>query len=331
MPTISVIIPIYNGEKTIQETIESVLNQTWSDLELIAIDDGSQDSTLDILAKIKDPRLKVFSYPNAGQAASRNRGIVHAGGEYIAFIDADDLWTSDKLELQLKALQESPQASVAYSWTDCIDESGQFLRRGSYITVNGDAYAKLLLIDFLENGSSVLIRKQVLDAVGGFDESLPPAEDWDLWLRVALRYHFVAIPRSQILYRVSANSASANVWRMESSCLQVIERAFASAPNELQHLKKHSIGNIYKYLTFKSLEGFPERKRALAAMRFLWCAAKSDPDLLGSRVLLKVLVKIVAIAILPPQQSQALFAKFQKLFYTTTILGFLKSDPNSLS
>ena len=331
MPTISAIIPVYNGEKTIRETIESVLNQTWCDFELIVINDGSEDSTLDIISTISDSRIKVFSYPNAGLAASRNRGIFHASGEYIAFLDADDLWTPNKLEAQWRALQENPQAAVAYSWTDCIDESGQFLRRGSHITVNGDAYSKLLLIDFLENGSSVLIRRQAIDAVGGFDNSLNPAEDWDLWLKLAARYHFVAVASPQILYRISTDSMSTNVWKMEAACLQVIERAFAVAPNELQHLKKHSIGNIYKYLTFKSLEGFPQRKKAGAGIKFFWGAVRCDADLLWSRVLLKVLVKIVAIALLPPQQSQALFAKFQKLFYTTTILGFLKLDPDSLS
>src|SRR4028119_812278 len=112
MSLISVIIPVYNGEKTIQETIESVLNQTFTDFELIVINDGSQDATLEIVERIQDSRLKVLSYPNAGQAASRNRGLSHASGEYISFIDADDLWTPDKLEAQLRALQDNPQAAV---------------------------------------------------------------------------------------------------------------------------------------------------------------------------------------------------------------------------
>jgi glycosyltransferase involved in cell wall biosynthesis len=120
MPLISVIIPVYNGEKTIKETIEAVLNQTFSDFELIVINDGSQDSTLDIVSSIQEARIKVFSYPNAGQAISRNRGLSHACGEFIAFLDADDLWTPDKLEAQLKALQANPQAGVAYSWTAWI-------------------------------------------------------------------------------------------------------------------------------------------------------------------------------------------------------------------
>src|SRR4028118_1289230 len=255
MPIFSVIIPVYNGEKTIQETIESVLNQTFTDFELIVINDGSQDSTLEIVERIQDSRLNVFSYPNAGQAASRNRGFSHASGEYISFIDADDLWTPDKLEAQLRALQDNPQAAVAYSWTKCIDESGQFSRRGSHISATGDVYGKLLLIDFIENGSNPLIRRQALIKVGSFDESLPAAEDWDMWLRLAACYEFVAVPSSQILYRQSANSWSANVLKQGAGSLQVMERAFNQAPESLQHLKPASLANIYKGLTFKALEG----------------------------------------------------------------------------
>ena len=118
MPLISVIIPVYNAEATIKETIDSVLNQTFTNLELIVINDGSKDSSLSIISNIKDSRLKLFSYDNAGVAISRNRGIKKASGKFIAFIDADDLWTSDKLEAQLKALQSNPQAAVAYSWVD---------------------------------------------------------------------------------------------------------------------------------------------------------------------------------------------------------------------
>ncbi|NES72852.1 MAG: glycosyltransferase family 2 protein, partial [Okeania sp. SIO2D1] len=113
MTLISVIIPVYNGEKTIRDTINSVLKQSFADFELIIINDGSTDSTLEVINSFQDHRLKVFSYPNAGQGASRNRGIELAKGEYISFIDADDMWTSDKLEKQLQALQDNPQAGVA--------------------------------------------------------------------------------------------------------------------------------------------------------------------------------------------------------------------------
>lgn len=327
MPVVSIIVPVYNGKKTILDTIESVKKQTVGDWELIAIDDGSQDNTVDIISGIKDPRIKVFSYPNAGQAASRNRGIKRASGEYISFLDADDLWTADKLELQLKALENNPEAAVAYSWSNCIDEYGKFYRRGIHIALNGDVYANLLLIYFLENGSNALIRRQALDEVGGFDESLPPAEDWDFWLRVAARYPFVAVPVPQILYRVSANSASTNIWRMERAASQVIERAFAESPASLQYLKNPSLGNLYKYLTSKALEGDAKKEHILTAVRLLAKAVQYDRSLLGKKVVVKVLLKIAAIAILPPERARSLFAKFENIFNTTTILGYLRRDP----
>ena len=327
MPLISVIMPVYNGEKTIRETIESVFNQTFPDWELIVINDGSQDATLEILNSIQDPRLRVFSYPNAGQATSRNRGISQACGEYISFIDADDLWTPDKLEAQLQVLQANPQAAVAYSWTKCIDEVGQVSRRGSHISVTGDVYKNLLVVNFLENGSNPLIRRQALNEVGSFDESLTPAEDWDLWLRLAARYHFEVVSSPQILYRVSVKSATANVWRLEAACLEVIERACTQAPESVEHLKKYSLGNTYKYLTYKAIEGPPERKKGLVAVRFLWQAVRNDPALLRTKVLFKVLLKIAAITILPPQQAQSFFTSFKKLTNTTTMLGYLQLDP----
>jgi len=326
MPLISVIIPVYNGEKTIQETIESVLNQTFSDLELIIINDGSQDATLDVVSYIRDERLKVFSYSNAGVAESRNRGISLAKGDYISFIDADDLWTPDKLEAQLKALQLNPQAAVAYSWTKCIDESGEMSRRGSHISDTGNVYAKLLLIDFIENGSNPLILRQALNEVGKFDQSVVPSEDRDMWLRLAARYHFVCVPIAQILYRQLSNSASANVVKQEIASLKAIQKAFAQAPESLQHLKRHSIANIYKGLTFKALETKPQPKQGLIAAKFLWYSVTNDPSFLKKRVIGKALLKIIVMIIIPPNLSHSLITRFKGIFNTTTILGYLQLD-----
>jgi glycosyltransferase involved in cell wall biosynthesis len=328
MPLISVVIPVYNGEKTIRETIESVLNQTFRDFELIVINDGSQDSTLEIVSSIQDPRLQVFSYPNAGLSASRNRGISHAVGEYISFIDADDLWTPDKLEAQFKALQANPQAAVAYSWTNYIDESSQFLRRGGYLTANGDVYAQLLVVNFIENGSNPLIRRQALIDVGGFDELLPAAEDWDIFLRLAARYSFVAVPYPQILYRLSANSMSANVIRQEAACVKVLERAYNQAPKSLQHLKKYSWANLYRYLSFKVLNGpIDRRQRGLIAARFLWRLITNDLVLLKQYSTWQVLFKVAVLILLPPRKAQIVIDKFPPLPYIhTDLLMHFKTD-----
>lgn len=308
MPLISVIIPAYNAAKTIQETIESVLNQTFADWELLVINDGSQDATLEVVERIPDTRLNVFSYPNAGVSASRNRGLAEATGEFISFLDADDLWMPDKLEAQLQALQENPQATVAYSWTDYIDERGQFLYPGSHITANGDVYTQLLLGDFLENGSNALIRREALIEVGGFDESLFGPEDWDLFLRLAAKYHFVAVPRPQVLYRLSTTSISFNLVRQEAQCLRVIEQAFDRAPASLQHLKKQSLANLYQYLLFRGLAAPLDRKTGWAAARCLFQAARNDLSVIEkrSRLFFIVSLKIVAAMLLPSQLVKGL-------------------------
>lgn len=312
MPLISVIIPAYNSATTIKKTIESVLNQTFTDLELIVINDGSTDSTLVTVESIKDERLKVFSYPNSGVAESRNRGIALSKSDFISFIDADDLWTPDKLERQLRALQSEPKAAIAYSWTDWIDEKDNFLRAGSHITVNGDVYQQLLLRDFVESGSNPLILLTALKEVGGFDASLTNAHDWDMWLRLARSFEFVAVPSVQILYRISTNSMSTNVWGMEAASLKVIERQYNQVAPIAQHMIKDALASRYQYLTFKAIEGIPSQKKALASVRFFLLAVRYDPTwLLQKKTILIVLFKITVTTLLPSQQAEILLRRIK--------------------
>ncbi|MEQ9670965.1 glycosyltransferase [Coleofasciculus sp. G2-EDA-02] len=329
MPLISVIIPVYNAEATIQETTQSVLNQTLSDLELIVINDGSQDSTLEIVSSIPDPRIKVFSYPNSGPQKSRNRGIEKATGEYLAFLDADDLWTPDKLDAQFQALQTHPEAAVAYSWTDWIDEKGQFWRRGTYISASGDVQAKLLLIDFIGSGSNPLIRRQALEKVGNFDESLVGGQDWDMWLRLAACYPFAVVPKPQVLYRksLSSNSWSNNVERQEKGFENVISKALEQAPESIKSLKGDIISNRYKCLVVDALERPSSRQRGLTAARFLWIALRNDPSLIQARVLVKVVLRMTIVTLLPPQQAQGLLAKLGKFADVHALYGYLRSEP----
>lgn len=319
MPLISVIMPVYNGEVTVRETIESVLNQTFSDYEFLIINDGSQDATLEVLNSIQDSRIKIFSYPNSGVSSSRNRGIDLAKGEYVAFIDADDLWTPDKLEAQLQALKSNLQAAVAYSWTDWIDQAGQLLRPGGHILAEGNVYTTLLLRDFIESGSNPLIRKSALSEVGSFDPSLSHAEDWDLWLRLAAHYEFVAVPFVQVLYRVADSSASTNVWKMEAASIQVIERAIEFASQSLsiiscKQLRKEAKANRYQYLTLKALEPPLRRGKALVAIRFFKQAISYDSAWLQKRkLILIILLKISIAALLPSQIAIKLLSTLKNL------------------
>ncbi len=306
MPTISVIVPAYNAEKTIQSTINSVLQQTWADFEILVINDGSTDFTLEKVAAIADQRIKVFSQENSGVSASRNRGMSLAQGEYVAFLDADDLWQENKLKEQLEALQNNPQAGVAYSWTDYIDESGNFLHPGEHKTLNGHVYQDILLHNFLENGSNPLIKKAALQEVGDFDESLAYGEDWELWTRLATKYDFVALPRTHILYRMGSNSASSNLIKMERQGLEVIEKMFCDAPSSFGYLKRQSVSNFYQYLLFRVLEGEVSRVKGIQAAKFLFKAWQSDFWLIKrrSRLIGIIFLKILAVVLIPKQQNE---------------------------
>ncbi|MGL5084036.1 MAG: glycosyltransferase [Microcoleaceae cyanobacterium] len=322
MPLVSVVIPVYNGEKTIAETIDSVLSQSFKDFELIVINDGSTDKTLEIISQFQDPRLQVFSYSNAGLATSRNRGIQQAKGEYISFLDADDLWTFDKLEAQVQALNSDPEAAVVYSWTDLIDESSQFLSSDSRASFTGDVYPNILLASFPSNGSNVMVRRQAFAESGRFDESLKAAEDWEMWIQLGAKYPFAVVPKPQVLYRISQSSMSTKLEQHETESLKVIERAFAQAPNHLQPLKPQSLANLYKYLTFKALDG----QQGVKAAQFFWKAANYDPALFRSGITGKVLLKVTILTIFPPQVSQKILGKMGKLTNTNTLLGYINLE-----
>jgi glycosyltransferase involved in cell wall biosynthesis len=314
MPRVSIIIPVYNGAKTIRQTIAAALQQTFPDFELIVIDDGSQDSTLAILGEFHDPRLKVSPHSKSGLSASRNRGVSLAGGDLVAFLDADDIWLPDKLELQVAALEEHPEAALAYVWTDYIDEAGRFIHPGQHACNGGRVLGALLGSNFIETGSNPLVRRAAVEECGGFDESLTAAEDWDLWLRVAMRYPFVVVPHALVLYRVHPDSmSSSDVLRQERTCLQVIDKTLRAAPL-LQNLKRQSLAKLYTYLTYRALTPPLSRKSSRVALRF-WCSAiRHQPSLLLRSSLTTItLAKILVTLMLPTSLQRVLIELMRSL------------------
>ena len=302
MPLVSVVIPTYNAERTFQETIYSVQNQTFSNIEIIIINDGSTDRTLDIIQNIKDARVKVFSYKNGGLPTARNRGIAQATGEFISFIDADDLWTTDKLERQLAALETHPEAAVAYSWTQTIDDQGHWLHQYHSVFFEGDVYAEILVNNFVSNGSNVLVRKEAILSVGEFDSTLKSCEDWDFYIRLAAKYHFVVVPDWQILYRQSSTAMSSNVEVMKTAALAVILKAYKSAPPEYQHLKSRSLSWIYEYCTQQYLRCSDELKSVQVATQAFWKAVRLRPQVLlegYGQSLIRWLIKRWLLVLMP--------------------------------
>ncbi len=318
-PRISVVIPAYNCVATVAETIQSVLDQTFEDVEVLVINDGSTDATLETVSAFGDPRVRVHSFENGGLAVSRNRGIALARGEFVAFLDADDLWTPDKLADQLAALEAHPEAALAYSLTDHIDMQGNYLGLCSHHFVNGDVYAELMKFCFLACGSNPLVRKSVLDEVGGFDPVFNPAEDWDLWLRIARRFPFVGVPKPQILYRLNAFSMSSNVQKMEQSILRVLDKGYRAWKDPDPAIARLGKAYCYRYLTARSLQGSPTRATLPLTFRYWQTWVRHDGWLYeDGRLkvrpqLLKVymLLKMGLLAVLPRPVAMALIGEIE--------------------
>ncbi len=314
MPCVSVVIPAYNGAKTITETIQSILSQTFTDFELIVINDGSTDDTVDVVRQIDDPRITILSFENGGLPEARNRGIRNSSSEFITFIDADDLWTPDKLEDQVNALRNYPDAGVAYSWTAFIDESSQFLYAGEPFPHYGNVYPKLLIKNFIASGSNIMIRKSVIDQVGEYDATLKSAEDWDYNLRLAACQPFARVAKYQVLYRKTSTSMTAKIDVMETSILTVINRGFQLAPAELQSLKNQALSNTYRFFTKLCLEHASGHEGVKKAMHnYLKSIRLHPPSILNNetqRIGLKLFIKIL----LPQQLSTKIVHSLSRFF-----------------
>jgi glycosyltransferase involved in cell wall biosynthesis len=244
MPQISVVIPAFNAARWIAETVESVLAQTFQDFEIIVVDDGSTDETAAAVAKFK--RVKCIHKVNGGLSSARNAGIRAAIGEYIAFIDADDLWVRDKLDEQMALLKQTGLAWVysdAYAF-DSVTRSFLFVFSQMRNQHEGDVLQSLLLEDFIPMPTPIL-KRYVFDEVGFFSEDakLHSAEDWDMWLRTAARYPVGFIKRSLAMYRVHPASMiqSALPSVLYSANFNVIELAVSREPSRLANLKNRAV------------------------------------------------------------------------------------------
>lgn len=218
---ISVVIPTFNRRGWICAAVDSVLSQTHADLELVVVDDGSTDGSVDELQReFRDPRLRIDRQENRGVSAARNRGLEECRGEWISFLDSDDLWKREKLARQLQWHQRHPDYRAS-----CTDED--WLRRGRRVNprLRHQKFCGWIFPECLElcivSPSSALIHREVFNRVGVFNENLPICEDYDLWLRVALEYPIGFVPDALIIKRgghpgqLSARKA-ADVYRVQA-------------------------------------------------------------------------------------------------------------------
>lgn len=209
-PLVSVVIATYNMGQYIDQTIDSILHQTWQNLEVIVVDDGSTDNTPEVMQRYQnDTRIRYIQNANQGQPKAKNCGIKNSNGSFIAFCDADDLWESNKLEVQIP-LFTRPEIGIVYSEVSNIDENNnRYTKAANEVRHSGKVTNQLLIENFVPFGTSV-IRRECIEKNGIFDEQFRMGIDWDLWLRYSLDWEFAYTPERTYIYRVWSGQMSTN-------------------------------------------------------------------------------------------------------------------------
>jgi glycosyltransferase involved in cell wall biosynthesis len=232
MPKVSIIIPTYNRAKLLTEAIESVIAQSFTDFEIIVVDDGSSDDTPRIITDLcrMFSEIKYVYQKNHGVSRARNVGIRESTGEYICFLDSDDLWQKDKLAAQIEFFIQNPSAGVCYTGEIWIRDGKRVNPLKKHAKYSGDIFERCLPLCII-SASSVMIRRELFDRVGLFDEDLPVCEDYDLWLRIAAHYPVYFIDRLLITKhnQHGGPQLSASTWGMDRYRILALEKLLKSS------------------------------------------------------------------------------------------------------
>jgi glycosyltransferase involved in cell wall biosynthesis len=259
----SVIIPTFNRAAFLAEAIDSVLAQTEKDFELIVVDDGSTDRTRELVAAYEN-RIRYFFQPRAGVAAARNRGIRQAAGNFIAFLDSDDLWLPKKLSRQIEWMQAHPEIMLCHTDEIWIRRGIRVNQKKIHAKAGGWIYP-LCLPRCIISPSSVLMRRELFDSVGRFDEQFPICEDYDLWLRVAARFEVGFIPAPLIVKRGGhPDQLSQSEWGIDRYRVTALLKIYDSGllPEAWQRLTAAMIGAKCQILE----NGFRKRQKREEAL-----------------------------------------------------------------
>jgi glycosyltransferase involved in cell wall biosynthesis len=277
VPIVSVIIPMYNVGKYIEQSIDSVLKQTYHNFEIILVDDGCTDDTLNKVNKFTDPRIRLIHQTNRGLSGARNTGIDSARGLYVALLDADDYWAKDKLAKHIQHLSANPKVGVSYCPSLFINKEGALLGVGQFPKLSNITKQHIFCRNPVGNGSSPVIRRALLAEIGYFgvkrdkyrkmyfDESLRQSEDIELWTRIALTttWKFAGIAKPLTYYRVNDTGLSADVDKQYSSWQHAVMLNQASDPTffkqfyslarayQLRYLARRAIQSESKLTAFK--------------------------------------------------------------------------------
>jgi glycosyltransferase involved in cell wall biosynthesis len=242
-PMISVVVPAYNVATTILETLVSISNQTFTDFEIIVVDDGATDATPDILAQYAEPRLRVVHQVNRGLAGARNTGIHEAKGKYIAFCDSDDIWEAEKLERHFNHLESDSNVGISFAGSSMIDENGKRLKVSQLPKLKDISAADVFKRNPIGNGSAAVVRREAFDCIAyrptsetkrdwWFDETMRQSEDIDAWMRFILAsdWKIEGIDGLLTRYRIQSGGLSANLSKQYQTWKHMCSKVIDTAP-----------------------------------------------------------------------------------------------------
>jgi glycosyltransferase involved in cell wall biosynthesis len=304
-PIVSVVMPVHNVEKFVAQAMQSVLAQTFTDFELIIVDDGGQDGSVAICESLADHRTRIISQQNRGLAGARNTGIAAARGEFVALIDSDDAWTPDKLAAHVAHLRSDPSIGASYAAAALIGEDGRELGIRQQPRLGRAGPREVFTGQAIKNGSIPVFRRAALedaalrpegtDRVWYFDETLRRSEDVECWTRMALTtgWVFAGIRGCYTLYRINGGGLSADVIRQLESWERVAASIAAYAPDFIAAHGREARARELRYLARRC---FQMRDRGLAAGLALE-ASRTWPMLLV-REPIKTLTTFAACALL---------------------------------
>jgi len=314
-PKVSVVMPVYNVQDTLGLAIASVLQQSFQDYELILVDDGSTDNSSVIcqIMSLQDKRIRMIRQTNKGLAGARNTGIDNARGDYIAFLDSDDLYHQDKLKLHVELLDSNPKVGVSYSASQFIDAAGNAIGLFQQPKLNNVSAKNVLLRNPIGNGSAPVIRREALgeiafkDEQGSlnyFDASLRQSEDIECWVRIITTtcWEFAGIEQALTCYRVNDGGLSANVEKQLASWETALEKMRGYAPKLIQRHEKLARANQYRYLARRAIRSSDAKN----AMKYACLSLKQAPSNLIRQPgrTASTLLAMVALNILSTEQYQ---------------------------
>lgn len=273
---IGVVVPMFNAERTILPTLTSICQQSHQALDIIVVDDGSTDRSASIVAGYaeQDRRIRLFRQPNAGVAHARNSGAAATDAEFLAFVDADDLWAPSKIALQLRVLQEGgSSAGLAYCWFAEIDEDGRIFSL-KQPDADGRVLQRMCRNNFVGNGSSMLVRRSAFERAGQFDPSLRArnaqgCEDLLMCLRIAENYEFRVVPQYLVGYRRTIGNMSSDVMQMFRSYQLVLAEFHERYPQFGSDLNAHLLDTINALAVRALLQGRPSAAWYLSKKLFV--------------------------------------------------------------